>query len=823
MGRASLAATTIAMAGAAAVALWWLTNERPLAPDDVARLGEASAPPELRTIPPTAPVTPRAEVRTDGAEPGNAIVITVVNEDDGRAVANAEVCYHSTRISMRADTEEGRFALEHPGDDDEICLRFGRRAHTDDDGVVRLPWLDAGMLVACSHDGRSGALRLSQKTRPESGWRLVLARHSTLRVEVVDARGQPAAGVPIVVTSLLAEANHRPQPLFTGTTSQPDGVFVVQRPQLRLRDRAKVVRVIADLPGVDTAAEVVLGGTPQRVRLQLPPIANLAFELRDGRGAPLFDRARVRLVPADVSASNLWPEREWDAAIGTGSPPALYSVAAHREYAARTYVQRQTLEARVGPFVAGADGVVTLSFDPGSTSVFGRALDETREPLRGVPVLLRYTAGHRDGSITSQTDDDGRFRFVLQPVDAAALESAQLELNRSPELIGALVLAGPLPVAAVHVGDVVLTPAPLVASGRLEIVGGGGLDDRIEIVAVRKKAFVHEGQTLERQRDSPGLKVLRLDATRFEVSGAVGAERHWLVARSNVHLPSQPVELVVGAQDLVLRLEKGSSLDVEVLLDDRLGLPSPSVQLRLRREGSDEGREPTRQRVGRPVYTWQGLASGTYVLDVVATADTTPLATIGDIVVRAGQDNRDPRLHPLDLRGKLRAIVITAVDENGKRIFARRGEVHIAGRPQASVPMTAGEALVVTTAPSIDVVVAVGGFRLVTLNGIANDSAVTLRAGWTIRLRPHPRPAHGDIEFYVGDTRGRYVRRAVLTTSASEVELIVDEVGAHRLVAITRSGVAAPPPILEASPVEIVVRDTDDVQTFDVTLTPKDR
>src|SRR5262249_11540295 len=114
--------------------------------------------------------------------------------------------------------------------------------------------------------------------------------------------------------------------------------------------------------------------------------------------------------------------------------------------------------------------------------------------------------------------------------------------------------------------------------------------------------------------------------------------------------------------------------------------------------------------------------------------------SVEGIVVRASETTRDPRLNPLDLRGRVHVLHFRVVDERDNDVpdatcAYRRAGTQDFIRPTTSSSGRAEEAdRVVTMYPAIDVEVSAPGRRTVRLYAVDSDRTVVLALAPRVRI-----------------------------------------------------------------------------------------
>jgi hypothetical protein len=135
------------------------------------------------------------------------------------------------------------------------------------------------------------------------------------------------------------------------------------------------------------------------------------------------------------------------------------------------------------------------------------------------------------------------------------------------------------------------------------------------------------------------------------------------------------------------------------------------------------------------------LVPDTYTVKLVGPGNE-PLLVIEDVVVKAGEINRDPRLQEIDVSAFVSSRIVTVVDESEKpiedaKVVAAEGEGESRNLTKSETGPD-GRATVATRAATVEIIVARKGYRAVKLPRVTGDVTVTLRKGKpltvTIRL-----------------------------------------------------------------------------------------
>ena len=119
---------------------------------------------------------------------------------------------------------------------------------------------------------------------------------------------------------------------------------------------------------------------------------------------------------------------------------------------------------------------------------------------------------------------------------------------------------------------------------------------------------------------------------------------------------------------------------------------------------------------------------GATTLRVGVRSDAEPAVEIADLEVRPGEVCLDPRLQPIDLRGRVRSIEIRVVDAAERPMASARVMVLRRGRRTSLVESTDadGRARLETAATSVDLIVSQNGHRVLYVPGVTESKTVRL-------------------------------------------------------------------------------------------------
>jgi hypothetical protein len=107
------------------------------------------------------------------------------------------------------------------------------------------------------------------------------------------------------------------------------------------------------------------------------------------------------------------------------------------------------------------------------------------------------------------------------------------------------------------------------------------------------------------------------------------------------------------------------------------------------------------------------------------------MVTVEGIQITAGELTRDPRLEGIDLRGKFRPIKVEVQDENHRPLAASGIRPMVLVDPSSErevqgYAVVAGVATVIIAGPDVDLLVTAPGYQPRALNGVSEDTVVSL-------------------------------------------------------------------------------------------------
>jgi hypothetical protein len=264
---------------------------------------------------------------------------------------------------------------------------------------------------------------------------------------------------------------------------------------------------------------------------------------------------------------------------------------------------------------------------------------------------------------------------------------------------------------------------------------------------------------------------------RFEIHGTVPPPRSTFAwASKDGFLRSSPKQFARGAEGVQLVLQGSGVVSGRLLLDpgvatDRVTLEITAVADERRKSFTglvfasnqhveDDGfiePPPFRYEYSRQFkidaegrFAVAGFAGPAVSVTVRPIDDPAQPLEIRDVVVQRAGAAPDPRIDPIDLRGKVKRVAVDVIDDVGTKRDGARVTSRAAGRTgvERSQFTRDGRAEFLVWSGPRDVDVCLDGFRTVRLSGVEGDQVVQLRKGIQVRVTVRgsaTRPAPPDL------------------------------------------------------------------------------
>jgi hypothetical protein len=591
---------------------------------------------------------------------------------------------------------------------------------------------------------------------------LKLSPDRALLVHVVDAAGAPVGGVPVAVRR---ETDSRPTFSFKWTDTQTgSGVATFQHFQRRL-EQGDGWHALLAFPVRDQALIPVDEHTPvdPPITLLLPDTGRLRVRVRalDG-GVPDLDGVDLHLDAFDgeSSTSRLWPDGPWARPHVDAHGEALVSwigIGLRCKVALVRDGDEVVSRSIAGPARAGEEVVCDLLWSPTSPRVVtgrfvfrdGRAWPAAKVsayasifPFPSPPPSLREI----------EVKSDGRFRMPVHDARPASGSRAFRFSATHPENRGEVIALVPLdlevPTEGLDLGDIVLDFGELLVSGRI-------VDEAHRPIA-GANAFVRARTTIRGEEHWPRVQTAGTIRTANDGTFA-------LYLSAGEPQPSEELRIETHAAGFVadsMRAVRRGDRNVEVVLKQAGALAGWLI---LDRGFAHDDvtvvlTGATRQAVMlKPDQTFEvlELPPGTYSLEVrrrgaTGAFEREPASVINDLVIRAGETCRDPRIQGLRIASVLTTLHIRVLDRASTPLKGAAVSIVGLASAQGMTSKNNGVCLVRCVSLPVDLDVSAFGYARQRIANVSADRDVVLDAGFPIRLRTSARPSGGEPEYTLG-------------------------------------------------------------------------
>lgn len=494
----------------------------------------------------------------------------------------------------------------------------------------------------------------------------------TLRVRVKDAAGQAIARVPVRADLSALEAG-RTETRPTGK----DGIATFPLPAKAREPLHGAIVVALELPTFEPVrgeAPVALIVRNEPFELVLPPLGVLAVNLVQLDGTPFTGpnlRLELRpLAPEETLQDAARHQGVTQLASDGGAEFAfvpLHSAFALIPHAAGLHSSFAPVRV-IGPTAIGQRLEVTLREDATRACVVIRLVDAARAPLGDTQVRIDLresvqvggSSGITSTGMNQTTDAAGELRLWF---DAAGSKDRTrrlaFALHQRPEVCGTLAIDHALPPGVTHLGDVVLDELRTVA------LAGRVIDESDEPVAQARIQVARLSRTPGggQARWSIGDDAQSGDDGAFAIKLAAAADTEFGVSAAKPgYLTEKAVEARYGAADLILRVRRAGSITGSLAFDaDALG----RIGIRVVEPDGRRGHEAMLDRQAA-TFARDGLAGGTYAVEMTLSGFCRPWLRVADVIVVAGQATADPRLQDVALPAGLRRVRVLVQDSAGR-------------------------------------------------------------------------------------------------------------------------------------------------------------
>lgn len=665
----------------------------------------------------------------------NSISLIVRDRSTGEPVAQAEV--FALALPRTDAVAWPKAYYQELGATIDRAVELGARSSSDEHGRVAVPFVDANTCVFVRKGRLAGTALLEVDRSPPS--ELWLDEDWTLVVQVVDESGAPRADVPVAL-NVQGQSAFRDD-VLKATTRGAQGEAELAHAGLVFAQTTGSAHAAQIAWPLDPPSEVDLDADTQPIRratLVLPPTGEVEVTIQHGDGTPWLDALPVSLEVSRLrTAATILGARRTRLESRDGRV-LFRNVCLSSWVTARASIPPLSLVSvdGAGPTVAGQRVALLLREDPRKDRpwLHGRLLDESGRPLGertlqlmlawGEPRSMKYSSDARSAS-------NGEFRTWLyrDPDGAAQLDLGVLDANGLLTEAVSAELNGPLGTSVTELGDLVMRRLPVLYAGRVERADGTPVARATITLSTTKPVWSgFPPQMLRSVTDASG---------RFEMRGLVHCESMVVVAR-HPGFADAFVEAPPGATNLALVLERDASIEGSVqpsALSFGRGLyvcdrQSESIPGRYARSTADP--DP---HTGS--FAFQGLSTGKHDISLWATNWIGDAVTLAEIVLGAGEVNRDPRLQQIDAASLVHEfdLDVRASDGSPVRFLTLRACAADTNGSRHHVDSYAHRVVLHSASDELEVEVRAPDMRSVTLRCREGKTSCVLTAGFEVRLQ----------------------------------------------------------------------------------------
>lgn len=653
-------------------------------------------------------------------------------------------------------------------DPEEVVRSVSRRYRSGKDGRAFIPWPRELTVLLVRAKGLSAAHRINTD---ESGPVTVeVAPDTEVKVRVLDVAGMPVPDCPVDFRVFNESDGFD----FVRARTDHDGMAIsknIDRYALLFNfDRRGEARLGFPVANKD-ASTAPFSFVPLPVdplELRAPATGRVVVEVQDGHGGlvPMdgFVRLRVKDAASDLPRGGKGKARKLREGVREGADQRGRIVSGTAEFTHVEVGLRVQAEAWFpdgsaargeddnGP-LAENDSVVLPLIRPISTpTLVMKVVDPERRPLSNQRIEVAAMVGNPPirGKWVRRimTDVDGILRTDLGDPEAFPWDPPQKptgppdpivrllltsRIGQVPDLKGQLDLPATIP-DPYEPGELMLSRGEVLLTGLVTDEAESPV--RHARLLLERQKLGEDGklrwqgeEVLGNLADYEGKFVVR----SMDISGV------WRVRPERSGYMDTPwTEFRPGAA-LKLILQRGCKVVGNVLLDPELPAGALRVRLVIRKQGAAEKDPPIFDATRNPgvlgEFEWDRLPEGVARLSIhTAAMARRSLFSIEGVVLRPGPACDDPRLKDIDLRGKLRRIVVTLRDPGGNPVD---GEATIISKSGDEQPTVGGNSRIVLLAPpeTVDLRVTNARFSTVVIEDVVADTQVRFRPARVIRFQ----------------------------------------------------------------------------------------
>ena len=673
----ALMKTKLALVAALLIAICGVTYlsdslSRPTTPEEPA--GES--PPSVGMVlgasvdvAPEHPSIAQEEARSERAEvaPGSvreeSFLVRVIDGESGAPAPRCRLYALDPEVARGLDDSNGPMGGFFWGFEAVLApiRSHGQAYECDDRGEVRIPSPTPGTTFAAI-DGRSLGCDLGASHEDGEELLLTLWPCGEIRARVVDASGQPLAGVPLAVN---VEGRSIRVSLERGVSTDADGEAIL-RPWLpQGEDTPEEIpdglQVGIDAPGGHASQVLVSFDADYRAFVELiaPPSGTLEAHIALPGGGALPDgtlvllRAQSSTYQPPIALSTHCLRSELRDGVAIFQPIALGLEL--ELVTSLNWFLEPWIHSLAGPTQPDEVKRVEVTMDAAVASFGGQLVSADGSPLVAEAFLTSFDDG--TGSARqwpARSDEEGRFEFSLVSYDGAAPSGLlTFRPQRTPySQLSVECVVGDRPGVGPHdLGRIVFGDEPAALMAGLVLTPAGEPAEGVYVGLAR----MEDGRILP-----DGLNAPRTGPDgHFEVFGEWPGEETFLGVSCQKRWLHEPEQVFAPSASYVVQLSEAAEISGRLRLDE--GVATGDLSIEVCEHDPDEDRSLMAhgwKSCGLSpdgLFSMRGLTPGPYDLVISYALSGGELVRIRGIECGANAP-ADSRLNPIDLRGLLRAI-----------------------------------------------------------------------------------------------------------------------------------------------------------------------
>ncbi len=771
------------------------------------------------------------------APEGEGFLVRVI-EDEGEApIPHADVLFVDV---ANVDENVMRARMAEIRDLDALIESMAVRYRADAQGKVRLPLVRQEYWIVARRDTWFG-MTMGQTPATE-GVVIRCKKTRSVSARVVDASGRPQGDVPV---QLLVRRQGRTYPSLS-VLSRQDGIATIGRLEMITDNERGTGDVrfslgLGGLLGEVSDREFDPAAPPaEPLELVLPAHGTVEVRLVRRDGEPFVEPAIVTIVEQkEEGAAEEFGDREIRegfAALAHDGLARFRPVGLGKQCLVTAQRMDGTTFGEIvteSPLKDGEIVRIELREQGGASIVTGRVLGLDGQPLASTRLERGLKEQRNGGDRTTfsqiRTDANGAFRFEMEEPGLASGGTRTLVLmeNRrggsGPRVEADL--SWSLSPGETNLGDLALAIPPVLAAGVVVDESGKPLAG-VMVQARTKTSYGPAAEHfywnwLQDGSASSGSQ------GEFSIHATTDAEEILVAGTDGVHWCGG-VETRAGATGLQVVMGRGAAVRGRLLADPEVALENLTITMEIPDLPQPRREQSQLEMDAEGGFSREGLRPGNYVLRIAADSNhSEPFLVIENLLLVAGEECSDPRLNPLDARGRLRSITVAARVPDGEGPPYFQVFVLNAGEVANQYYGSDGSVMIPYAGEPLDLVVQAPDFLRVSLEDVGADCEVTLIRAPRLRLEvtnPEAVPAGFRLSLGVNSeeaaSRGLWSDAQYDMGADGAVEIGACTIGfltVQAILLITKDNMTRGA-LVETGLGEIEVRDIAGVQTFRITL-----